>query len=111
MRCSILSWKNRGTSGITQHSLIQLSHGELAGTLAGASKIRSKMRMAYSDRRTRILTGLTYAALALFVVAMLMDLFYVGPERQQGEALRVFYVQLVPILRPLSAFGTGGGAG
>ena len=61
--------------------------------------------MAYSDKRTRILMGLTYAALALFVLAMLMDFFYVGPERTQGEAQRIFYVHLGSFLGSFLSFG------
>ena len=67
--------------------------------------------MAYSDKRTRILKGLTYAALALFVLAMLMDFFYVGPERTQGEAQRIFYVHLGSFLGSFLAFGTAVVAG
>ncbi len=67
--------------------------------------------MAYSEKRTKILMGLTYAAAVLFVLAMLMNFFYVGPERQQGEAQRIFYIHLSSFLGSFLAFGAAVVAG
>jgi heme exporter protein C len=61
--------------------------------------------MTYSPQRTRILRGLTYAALVLFGLALLMDFFYVGPEKVQGEAQRIFYVHLGSFMGSFLAFG------
>lgn len=61
--------------------------------------------MEYSQKRTQVLMGLTYAALALFALALLMDFFYVGPEAQQGEAQRIFYVHLGSFLASFISFG------
>lgn len=61
--------------------------------------------MEYSQTRTQILTWLTYAALALFALALLMDFFYMGPEAQQGEAQRIFYVHLGSFLGSFVSFG------
>jgi heme exporter protein C len=58
----------------------------------------------YSPRRTQILRGLTLAAAVLFVIAILLDLFWVGPERTQGEAQRIFYVHLGSFLGAFIAF-------
>jgi heme exporter protein C len=61
--------------------------------------------MTYAENRTRVLRGLTYAALILFVISLLMDFFYVGPERLQGEAQRIFYIHLGSFLGSFLSFG------
>ncbi|MBN1200954.1 MAG: cytochrome c biogenesis protein CcsA [Anaerolineae bacterium] len=61
--------------------------------------------MTYSARRTRWLRALTAAALVLFVLALLMDFLYVGPEKEQGEAQRIFYVHLGSFLGAFISFG------
>ncbi|NLX11840.1 MAG: cytochrome c biogenesis protein CcsA [Chloroflexi bacterium] len=61
--------------------------------------------MSYSVQRTNVLRAITYGALALFVAAMIMNLFYVGPERTQGEVQRVFYIHLGSFLGAFLAFG------
>ncbi|NDJ78164.1 MAG: cytochrome c biogenesis protein CcsA [Chloroflexi bacterium] len=58
----------------------------------------------YAEGRTRLLRNLTYAAAILFVLALLMDFFYVGPEAQQGEAQRIFYVHLGSFLGAFIGF-------
>jgi len=67
--------------------------------------------MTYSMGRTRTLRLLTYAAVILFVLALLMDFFYVGPEKEQGEAQRIFYVHLGSFLGAFLAFGAAVVAG
>ena len=62
--------------------------------------------MGYSAQRTRILKGLTALAAVLFVVAIYLDLFWVGPEATQGAAQRVFYVHLGAFLGAFIAFTT-----
>lgn len=62
--------------------------------------------MVYTASRNRILRGLTIAAVILFVLAMLMNFFYVGPEKEQGEAQRIFYVHLGAFLGSFLSFGT-----
>jgi len=61
--------------------------------------------MTYSQSRTRLLHGLTLAAVVLFVVGLYLALFWVGPERQQGAAQRIFYVHLGSFLGAFIAFG------
>ena len=61
--------------------------------------------MSYSVQRTNVLRAITYGALSLFVAAMIMNLFYVGPERTQGEVQRVFYIHLGSFLGAFLAFG------
>jgi heme exporter protein C len=61
--------------------------------------------MAYAESRNRMLRGLTIAAAILFVFALLMNFFYVGPEKQQGEAQRIFYVHLGAFLGSFISFG------
>ena len=61
--------------------------------------------MTYSESRTRLLRGLTIAAAVLFVVGLYLALFWVGPERQQGAAQRIFYVHLGSFLGSFIAFG------
>ncbi|MEP0763756.1 MAG: cytochrome c biogenesis protein CcsA [Chloroflexota bacterium] len=61
--------------------------------------------MTYSDSRTRLLRGLTIAAAVLFVIGLYLALFWVGPERQQGAAQRIFYVHLGSFLGSFIAFG------
>lgn len=58
-----------------------------------------------------MLRALTYAAVVLFVLAISMALFYVGPERDQGEAQRIFYVHLGSFLGSFIAFGAAVWAG
>ena len=60
--------------------------------------------MTYSASRTRILRGLTIAAAVFFVVALYLDLFWVGPEKTQGAAQRIFYVHLGAFLGSFIAF-------
>lgn len=60
--------------------------------------------MAYSVQRTRTLRILTGAAVVLFAVALYLALFWVGPERTQGEVQRVFYVHLGSFLGAFLAF-------
>lgn len=60
--------------------------------------------MTYSESRTRILRGLTIAAVVLFVIALYLDLFWVGPEKTQGAAQRIFYVHLGSFLGSFIAF-------
>jgi heme exporter protein C len=67
--------------------------------------------MTYAENRTRLLRGLTYAALILFAFSLLMDFFYVGPERLQGEAQRIFYVHLGSFLGSFLSFGVAVFAG
>ncbi len=67
--------------------------------------------MTYSDSRTRILRGLTIAAAVLFVIGLYLALFWVGPERQQGAAQRIFYVHLGSFLGSFIAFGATVAAG
>jgi len=61
--------------------------------------------MTYSETRTRLLRGLTIAAAVLFVIGLYLALFWVGPERQQGAAQRIFYVHLGSFLGAFIAFG------
>ncbi|MBP8974072.1 MAG: cytochrome c biogenesis protein CcsA [Anaerolineae bacterium] len=61
--------------------------------------------MTYSATRTRLLRGLTIAAAVLFVIGLYLALFWVGPERQQGAAQRIFYVHLGSFLGAFIAFG------
>lgn len=58
----------------------------------------------YSPNRTRILQVVSIAAAVLFIVAIYLDLFWVGPERQQGEVQRIFYVHLGSFLGAFVAF-------
>ncbi|MCL4237893.1 MAG: cytochrome c biogenesis protein CcsA [Anaerolineae bacterium] len=67
--------------------------------------------MTYSDSRTRLLRGLTIAAVVLFVIGLYLALFWVGPERQQGAAQRIFYVHLGSFLGSFIAFGAAVVAG
>ncbi|MBN1678864.1 MAG: cytochrome c biogenesis protein CcsA [Anaerolineae bacterium] len=67
--------------------------------------------MTYSVPRDRALKGLTIAAGVLFVLAMLMDFFYVGPEKTQGEAQRIFYIHLGSFLGAFIAFAAAVVAG
>ena len=60
--------------------------------------------MTYSLQRTRLLRGLSYAAAILFVIAIYLALFWVGPEKQQGAAQRIFYVHLGSFLGAFIAF-------
>ncbi|MGQ9849623.1 MAG: cytochrome c biogenesis protein [Aggregatilineaceae bacterium] len=60
--------------------------------------------MTYSVTRTRILRGLTVAAAVLFVVGLYLALFWVGPEKEQGAAQRIFYVHLGSFLGAFIAF-------
>ena len=60
--------------------------------------------MTYSAQRSRILRGITAAAAILFVIAIYLDLFWVGPDQQQGAAQRVFYVHLGSFLGSFIAF-------
>ncbi len=60
--------------------------------------------MTYSATRTRILRALTAAAAVLFVIGLYLALFWVGPERQQGAAQRIFYVHLGSFLGAFIAF-------
>jgi heme exporter protein C len=69
------------------------------------------MTTLYAERRTRILRGLAVAAVILFGLALLMDFFYVGPEAEQGEAQRIFYVHLGSFLGGFIAFGAAVVAG
>jgi heme exporter protein C len=58
----------------------------------------------YSPQRTRILQGVTVAAVVLLAIAIYLDLFWVGPEVQQGEVQRIFYVHLGSFLGAFTAF-------
>jgi heme exporter protein C len=60
--------------------------------------------MTYSATRTRILRALTVAAVVLFVIGLYLALFWVGPEKQQGAAQRIFYVHLGSFLGAFIAF-------
>jgi heme exporter protein C len=60
--------------------------------------------MTYSATRTRILRALTVVAAVLFVIGLYLALFWVGPERQQGAAQRIFYVHLGSFLGAFIAF-------
>jgi heme exporter protein C len=51
------------------------------------------------------LRGLTIAAAVLFVIGLYLALFWVGPEREQGAAQRIFYVHLGSFLGAFIAFG------
>jgi heme exporter protein C len=61
--------------------------------------------MTYPQQRTRILKGLMWVSAVLFVIAIYLDLFWVGPEKQQGAAQRIFYVHLGSFLGAFIAFG------
>lgn len=61
--------------------------------------------MDYSPQRTRILQGLSIAAAVLFIIGMYLGLFWVGPERTQGAAQRIFYVHLGSFLGSFIGFG------
>lgn len=61
--------------------------------------------MIYPQQRTRILKGLMWASAVLFVIALYLDLFWVGPEKTQGAAQRIFYVHLGSFLGAFIAFG------
>lgn len=50
--------------------------------------------MTYTPARNRILLSLTYASLALFVLATLMSFLYPGTEQTMGEVQRIFYIHL-----------------
>lgn len=50
--------------------------------------------MTYSPTRTRLLKGLTYLSIALFIATLWMNFAYVGPERAQGDVQRLFYIHL-----------------
>jgi heme exporter protein C len=67
--------------------------------------------MTHAERRTRILYGLTVVAAALFVLALLMDFFYVEPDADQGEAQRIFYVHLGSFLASFVGFAAAVVAG
>jgi heme exporter protein C len=67
--------------------------------------------MTYAASRNRFLRGLTIAAAILFVLALLMNFFYVGPEKDQGEAQRIFYVHLGAFLGSFLSFGAALTAG
>jgi heme exporter protein C len=58
----------------------------------------------YSPQRTRLLQGVTIAAVVLLAIAVYLDLFWVGPEIQQGEVQRIFYVHLGSFLGAFTAF-------
>jgi heme exporter protein C len=60
--------------------------------------------MTYEPQRTRLLRGLTAAAAILFVIALYLNLFWVGPEQEQGEVQRIFYVHLGSFLGAFIAF-------
>ncbi len=60
--------------------------------------------MTYSATRTRILRTLTAAAAVLFVIGLYLALFWVGPEKQQGAAQRIFYIHLGSFLGAFIAF-------
>ncbi len=60
--------------------------------------------MSYSPQRTRALHALSYATVGLFVLAMLMNFFYVGPEKDQGEVQRIFYIHLGSFLGAFLCF-------
>lgn len=60
--------------------------------------------MTYSATRTRILHALTVTAAVLFVIGLYLALFWVGPEKQQGAAQRIFYVHLGSFLGAFIAF-------
>jgi len=60
----------------------------------------------YAEGRTRLLRALSAAAAVLFVIAIILDLFWVGPEKTQGAAQRIFYVHLGSFLASFIAFGT-----
>lgn len=60
--------------------------------------------MTYSVTRTRILRGLTVISAVLFVVGLYLALFWVGPEKEQGAAQRIFYVHLGSFLGAFIAF-------
>jgi heme exporter protein C len=59
---------------------------------------------SYAPDRTRLLQGVTLAAVILFAIAIYLDLFWVGPEKEQGEVQRVFYVHLGSFLGAFIAF-------
>lgn len=67
--------------------------------------------MTYSSQRTLMLKAVSYGALLLFVVAMLMNFLYVGPEKTQGEVQRVFYVHLGSFLGAFIVFSAAVVAG
>jgi heme exporter protein C len=58
----------------------------------------------YSPQRTRILNGITIAAAVLFVIGLYLALFWVGPEKTQGAAQRIFYVHLGSFLGSFICF-------
>lgn len=60
--------------------------------------------MTYSPQRTRLLNGLTVAAAVLFAIGLYLALFWVGPEKTQGAAQRIFYVHLGSFLGAFIAF-------
>ncbi len=61
--------------------------------------------MTYPQPRTRILQGLMVVSAVLFVIAIYLDLFWVGPEKTQGAAQRIFYVHLGSFLGAFISFG------
>ncbi len=67
--------------------------------------------MTYSPLRTRLLNGLSIAAAILFAVGLYLALFWVGPERTQGAAQRIFYVHLGSFLGSFIAFSAAVVAG
>ena len=50
--------------------------------------------IVYSVFRTKLLQGLTLLSGALFSVAILLDLVYVGTEVRQGDVQRIFYIHM-----------------
>jgi len=61
--------------------------------------------MTYPQQRTRLLKNLMWVSAVLFVIALYLDLFWVGPEKEQGAAQRIFYVHLGSFLGAFIAFG------
>jgi heme exporter protein C len=63
-----------------------------------------RVKTKYSQQRTRILQGVTLVAGVLFAIAIYLDLFWVGPDAEQGEVQRVFYVHLGSFLGAFIVF-------
>jgi heme exporter protein C len=51
-----------------------------------------------------MLQDVTVIAVALFAIAIYLDLFWVGPEKEQGEVQRIFYVHLGSFLGAFIVF-------
>ncbi len=67
--------------------------------------------MAYTEQRTRLLQGMTYATIVLVAIATLLVFAYAGPEATQGHAQQLFYIHLGTFFGSFVLFGAAVVAG